>query len=607
MILLAAVGLSDPVQGSGPLKLAYHLRLARPSTHLVEVEILAQQVTDPWLDLVMPAWSPGRYAIYDFAKNVQEFQAQGGEGQPLAWSNRDKQTWRVETGAAGGALQVRYKVFAGDLNGTFSQFDTSHANLNGASIYMYVAGHKEDPLSLSVDAPDGWKIFSGYSLSTEERRFSVRSYDILADTPMEVSRECSLARFREAGKTFRIVAHSYAQSSGEVAKLKEAVEKLVRSEMVMMPSPDFEHYTFLFHFAPDIAQGDGMEHLNSTQIIMRGNPTAPVVEEAIEVAALEFFHLWNVKRLRPAALGPFDYTREDYTPSLWFAEGVTNYYAHVHMLRSGLWSPQQFLRRLENEIQQLESEPGRKLMSAESSSFHAWFYDRAPQMQETNFANTTLSYYNKGALLGMLLDLEIRARSRGEKSLDDVMRKLYNTFYESPATTPYGPGRGYEEHDLLDAVNAESGSDFSGFLERYIRGTDPLPYAEALAGAGMELHTGVAPGSAPSLGVLVQPEDRGLRITAVLPGQAADRGGLARDDLLLAVDEQSLATESLPNRLRIYSPGTEVPITLERHGRRERISVRLDPPATNQYLIEESPHASPEQVRVRQGWLGRMK
>lgn len=606
--VLALFVWNAPAEAKNPqprLKLHYQLALVRPSTHLVEIEIVAANVTAAELDFVLPAWSPGRYAIYDFAKNVQEFEALDAEGRPLPWEKTDKQTWRVENRNGAGEIRARYKVFANDLNGSFSQLDTSHANLNGASIYMYVAGHKPDPLTLTVGAPAGWKVISGFSLSTEEKIFEAPSYDRLIDTTMEISPECSIRTFEQNGKTFRIAVHSYASEPGDLGKLEKGLEKVVRSEMAMMPPPDFDHYTFIFHFASDVSAGDGMEHLNSSQIVLRGEPSAAGVREAVEVAAHEFFHLWNVKRLRPAALGPFDYTRENHTRSLWVAEGITSYYAYLHLLRSGVWNREQFLERLAKEIRDLEDDPGRKLMSAESSSFNAWFFDRAPQMQETNFANTTISYYNKGALLGMLLDLEIRSRTSGRNSLDDVMRSMYTKFYEAPAATPYGPGQGYTEKDFLDAVNSVAGSDLNDFFEKYVRGIDPLPFNKTLALAGLELHAAVAPGAAPSLGVLTAPDDRGVRIRAVLEGGAADRAGLSRDDLLIAVDDLSLATEDLSERLKIYPSGSTVPFTVERHGRRQMIYVKLDPPRKDRDSIEISSAASAEQNRLRESWLGK--
>ena len=590
----------DPA--SSLLQLEYHLILEHPNLHLVTVEITARQVSSGSLDFVMPAWSPGRYAIYDFAKSVQEFQAAGAQGQSLPWTSLDKQTWRVDLRQAGGVVKVRYRVFANDLNGSFSQFDPTHANLNGPSIFMYAAGYKPDPLTLSVDAPKDWQLISGFSASTSERTFQVANYDRLVDTPLEACAEAKLAQFQEQGKTIRVAVHSYDDENTDTGKLLEGLRKIVHAEMALMPAPDFEHYIFIFHFAPEVSMGDGMEHLNSTQIIVRGSLSSNL-DEALENAAHEFFHLWNVKRLRPVELGPFDYTREVYTPSLWLAEGVTTYVSYLSLLRSGLWTRKQFLGRLCDEIRALEEAPGRMLMSAGSSSFHAWYYDRSPQVQETNFANSTISYYNKGALLGMLLDLEIQSRTQGAKSFLDVLASMYHKFYEAPPVTYYGPGRGYEEQDILEAVNEVAGSDFTAFFEDYVRGTAPLPYSRAFAATGLALQISVPEGSPPSIGITSLPDNRGVRVSAVRPGGAADRAGLGRDDLLIAVDDQPLATEDLDKRLRAYPPGTSVPFTVERHGRRDIIFVTLDPPVPTLYTIQELSGAAPQQTALRNRWL----
>ncbi len=608
VITRAATGPAGaPQSEANRLELSYTLDLERPSTHLLQVEITAKQVTEPILPFAIPAWAPGRYAIYDFAKNVQEFTAVGADGKVLSWTQPDKQTWDVNTSGCGGTVHVRYKVFANDLTGSFSQFDTSHASINGASVFMYVVGHKPDPLTLTIRAPQGWKIISGFSMSLTQSTFQVPNYDILIDTPLEISPDSWVNDFEEGGKTFRVAVHSYSSGPDNESNrraLVDGVKKIVHAEMAMMLEPDFSHYTFLFHFDPELKMGDGMEHLNSTDIIVRGSLSGRGLNEALETAAHEFFHLWNVKRLRPEGLGPFDYSREVYTRSLWFVEGVTTYYAYVNLLRSCIWSPQQFLDRLASEIETLRGDPGRALMSAESSSFHAWFYDRSPQMQETNFANTTISYYNKGALLGLLLDLEIRSATRGQKSLDDVMRLMYRKFYQSPPTTYYLSGQGYTEKDILEAVNQVSGRDFTPFFQKYVAGTASLPYNEVLAKVGLMLRIATSPNAPPSLGALVVPVDTGVRIFAVRPDGAADRAGLSSDDILISVDDQSLATASLDDRLGIYPPGAKVLFEVERHLKREFVYVTLDPPQPDQYSIEDLPNATEGEVNLRKLWLG---
>ena len=607
----AGIASAQTAHSAPSLSLQYHLRLERPTTHIMNLEIDAGNVSGPFLDFVLPAWAPGRYAIYNFAKNIEQFEAAGAQGQPLPWMNVDKQTWRVDTRGAGGKVRVTYGAYENDLTGSFSQLDATHANINGASVYMYVAGHKRDPIDLAVETPVDWtkdvKVIDGFTLSPADHDFHVLNYDRLVDTPMEISPDCQVATFQDHGKTFRVAVHAYngpgADVSQPMAKLVDGIKKLVNAEMGMMPTPDFDAYTFIFHFSPYIDLGDGMEHLNSTEIMIRNDLSDSGVTDAIQTAAHEFFHLWNVKRLRPEGLGPFDYTKEVYTPSLWFAEGVTSYFGYWNLLRSGIWGRSEFLKQLADEVGHFQGEPGKGLMSAESSSFHAWFYDRAPQMQETNFANATISYYNKGALLGMLLDLEIRSRTGGAKSLADVMHYLYHECYEAPPATYYGPGRGYSEDDLLKALNVVSGSDFSTFFRDYVRGTQDLPYDDVLKLAGLKLVRTREQGSPPSLGVRAQSTDLGQKIASVIPGGAADRAGLSRDDVLIAVDELSLATASLEDRLKMYPAGALVPFTVQRYGKRLRISVTLGPPSAEQYSIQELPQSTPEEIQIRESWL----
>ncbi|MGH9404849.1 MAG: M61 family metallopeptidase [Terriglobia bacterium] len=609
---LTSAALQSP-SSAGALDLSYRLLLERPTTHLIGVEIQVSGVREPSLDFVMPAWAPGRYAIYNFAKNVQQFEAIGASGQPLPWTCSDKQTWHVETGAAGGAVTVRYRVYANTLTGSFAQFNSSHANINGADVYMYVAGHKRDPLTLELRLPTEWggnaKIYSGFSLSSSQTAFQAPNYDRLIDTPMEISTEDVTTQFTERGKLFRVVVHALGHGDETPAKwtarLTADLEKIVHGEMAMMPAPDFENYTFLFDLTPLITEGDGMEHLNSTEIIVRGVPGADALDPAELDAAHEFFHVWNVKRLRPAALGPFDYTREDYTRSLWFAEGLTEYYSYIFLYRAGLWTRNDLFSALAGEVRELQQDPGRATMSAESSSLHAWFFDRAPQMQETNFANSTISYYNKGALLGLLLDFELRERTGGRKSLDDLMRATYRKFYQAPAASYYLPGRGYTERDILNALNEVSRSDFAQFLSSYVRGTEELPYASVLAGMGLKLDVTPPPLAPPSMGILGQSVDNGVRVMTVRPGSPADRAGLSVGDVLVDVDQLSLATTSLGDRLKMYPVGATVPFTVDRLGSRQIIEVKLGPPAASDYSIEENPGATPDQTRLRDEWLAR--
>lgn len=322
--------------------------MTRPTSHLFEVAIeteLPNELRDKPVQFQMPKWSPGRYAVFDFAKNVQEFRAYDGICVPATTcANKtsrtvtrvDGQTWSVAPSGSA-TLTVSYKVFANDLSGTFSQLDERHANCNGGAIFMYIVGHKPDPVKLSIDPPAGWKIVNGRMDQQNQTEWQFPNWDILIDTPTEIAPDWTQESFEVGGKKYHVVVHSFGPEGGKRAALVRDIEKIVRAETAMWGPPEFSEYTFLIHYAADDHSGDGMEHLTSTQIIEPGALGEPgVYEDTLGTVAHEFFHVWNVKRLRPAELGPWDFTRPLNTRALWVAEGFTNYYGHVMLRRAGL-------------------------------------------------------------------------------------------------------------------------------------------------------------------------------------------------------------------------------------------------------------------------------
>lgn len=476
----------------------YHLSMPRPATHLFEVEIEVEMERDAaidHLDFQMPRWSPGRYSVFDFAMNVQEFSAStlcprtsDCVRAPLPVTRLDDQTWRVQTGAASG-LSIAYKVFGDNLSGTFSQLNERHANFNGGSIFMYIVGHKPDPVRLRIDPPAGWRIINGWSVSPDQREWRFPNYDLLIDTPTEIAPDWTMEQFTFEGKTYRVVVHSLGAEGGKRRALVGQIERIVRAETAMWGAPEFDSYTFLIHFAADHESGDGMEHLTSTQIIEPGSLIDPgMLEETIDAVAHEFFHVWNVKRLRPVALGPWDFTRPLSTRSLWIVEGITNYYGHLMQRRAAIWTEAQLLQTFAQQITQVENAPGSRLMSAEESSISAPFLDGGTHTQRTNLDNTSVNYYPKGEVLGLVLDLLIRRQTEGRASLDDVMRRMYQKFYvESPNDTYYLRGRGYTNEDFERVASEVAGADLTDFFKRYVRGVEAPPYDEALATVGLRL------------------------------------------------------------------------------------------------------------------------
>jgi len=479
-----------------PYNLKYQLSMSNPASHLFEVGItVATPQAEEVIDFQMPRWSPGRYAVFEFAKNIQEVSAASAclpapncKPVSLPVVRLDTQTWRVFPQGARG-VNLTYKVFADDLSGTFSQLDARHANFNGGSIFMYVVGHKPDPVQLSINAPANWRILNAATERADQREWQFPNYDILIDTPTEIAPDFTVDEFKVDGKTYRVMVHSFGKEGGKRAALVRDIERVVRAETALMGTPDYESYTFMMHFDPTAPRGDGMEHLSSTQIITTSALGAKdSLEDALDTAAHEFFHVWNVKRLRPVELGPWDFTRPVNTRSLWIAEGLTNYYGHLMQRRAGVWDDEQFQLVLGQAIGAVENAPGARLISAEEASLIASFIDRGQSAQRTNLAETSVSYYLKGEVVGIVLDLLIRGQTRGRASLDDVMRRMYEEFYvQSPTTTYYLRGRGYTGADFERVAAQVAGADLSDFFKRYVRGTEPLPYDEALAHVGLRL------------------------------------------------------------------------------------------------------------------------
>jgi predicted metalloprotease with PDZ domain len=480
-------------------RITYTISMAEPASHLFDVRVDVEGLAGAdRVDFQMPRWSPGRYAVFDFAKNVQEAQygppcgppADCALGRVVYDADRlDTQTWRAHPEKTWRGLTFFYRVFADDLSGTFSQLDARHANFNGHSVFPYVVGHKHDPVTLKVNAPGGWKVINGQSKGTDQYEFRFANYDLMADTPTEVAPDFHVETFEVKGKTYRVVVHSFGDEGGKRGELARRVERVVRAEVAMMPEPDYEQYTFLFHFDPTARRGDGMEHLNSTQIVETAAlGSGNTLDEAVGTAAHEFFHVWNVKRLRPAGLGPWDFTRPVVTRGLWIAEGFTNYYGKLSQRRAGLWNDEQLYGAYAAAIGGIENQPGVRLTSAVESSLLAPFIDRASHDQKTNLANTLVSYYPKGETVAVALDLLIRGRSKGRASLDDVMCRAYEEFYlKSAGDSYYLKGRAYTIEEFERLASETTGLDLSDFFRRYVHDTQPLPYEEALAHVGLRL------------------------------------------------------------------------------------------------------------------------
>jgi predicted metalloprotease with PDZ domain len=617
-LLLLTISIAVVAQHQ-PLKIHYRLAMPHPSSHLFEVSIEVDRPSDSnidSLDFQMPKWSPGRYAVFDFAKNVQEVSARNvcppGLDCDLAnppITRIDDQTWRVDAGRfkpSGSQTIVffNYKVFANDLSGTFSELDSHHANFNGGCLFMYVVDHKQDPVSLSIDPPKDWRIINGRTDRADQRDWQFPNWDIMIDTPTEVAPDWTEDDFKVDGKDYHVVVHSLGNDGGKRRALVGDIEKIVKAETAMWGPPEFDSYTFLVHFAADGHSNDGMEHLTSTQIIMPGKlADSGMYEEALDAVAHEFFHVWNVKRLRPIELGPWDFTRPANTRGLWIAEGITNYYGHLMQRRAGLWNDAKLWATLAQQINEVENSPGSRLMSAEESSLSAPFIDDAPHAQQTNLANTSISYYPKGEILGVVLDLLIRGKTGGKASLDDVMRRMYEEFYlKSPNATYYLRGRGYKNDDFEHMVSEVAGADMNVFFKRYVRGVESPPYEEAFAQVGLRFVRDVQ--QPVSVGIGADEKDpSNFKVASVRPGSPAADAGLEIGDTINSVAGIKLTSGNLAKVISRYKPGDRVVLTVQRGRRSIQIPIVLGPPLIVNFRIEEMANSSAETKALRAAWL----
>ncbi|WP_322511144.1 M61 family metallopeptidase [Chloroflexus sp.] len=583
--------------------ITYTISMPVPHSHLfhVRIEIGREETGDMLLSL--PAWTPGSYMIREFARHVQEFQATDGEGGPLPWRKVRKDCWLVAAGAAAQVV-VSYKVYAFDLTVRTSHLDATHGYFNGANVFMYVHGHTREPLTLHVDPPAGWQVTTGLAALPPDparpRRasFQAADYDELVDCPVECGTH-RLLTFTVDGVLHRIAI--WGRGNEDEARLLADTQRIVEAQRAMFGSLPYRDYTFILHLTD--GRGGGLEHRNSATNMVDRWTFADQYERYLSLTSHELFHAWNVKRLRPAALGPFDYQNENYTRLLWLMEGATSYYDDLLLVRAGLMSEERYLQKLADEIVQLQSQPGRHLQSLEQSSFDAWIKFYRP---DENSINSSISYYLKGALVCWIFDMAIRARTNGARSFDDVMRYLLQRY---PLEGPGIP----EEGAVLAAIEAIGGADggLRELYDRYVAGVAELDYAAALAVVGLEprwQYRRPRPDGQPPawLGINWRKQGERLLVAAVRSDGPAYEAGVYADDELIAFDGWRVNEERLNQRLLERRPGDTVRLTVFRGDALLEVPVTLA--AAPYDMLSLAPVATPtaEQERMRAAWLGRV-
>ena len=558
----------------------YEVSLDHPEQHLFHVKMIVPNVTEEVM-VQMAAWN-ALYQIRDFSAHVQQVEAFSESGK-VAVEKIDKQTWQIK---ANGTITVQYATYWDEAGPFGTQLNSEHAFINPAMILLYVPDRRGEPAQITfkevlpewgLETANPWSIFQFGGV----RMMLVQSpgYDVLADGPIEIGK---FQEFDLAGVSPRVtvVIHgdnwSRKQVEGDLAKI-------CKYELQLIGGAPFEHYTFILHIGKD-AGGGGMEHANSTAIGVPSDEFLP------GVAAHEFFHLWNVKRIRPASLEPVDYTKEQYTRALWFAEGVTSTYGSYTLVRCGIWNKERFYADLGGAITELEQRPANLWQSAEQSSLDAWL-EKYPLYNEPEFS---VSYYTKGQVLGDLLDILIRDRTDNAKSLDDVLRVMNQDFAMQ--------GKTYRDSlDVRLSAEKVAATSFKEFFRKYVSGTESFSYQQILGLAGLELRK--AERRLATLGFAAERDANGLlTVKAVDPEGPAAKVGLRVGDVIL-----SWNGGAVPRRLERWvsgqKPGDVLKLRIRRDEKLVSIELRLGEIKETVYVVLEDAHAAEKALRIREGLL----
>jgi predicted metalloprotease with PDZ domain len=585
LVLLVAVPL--PAQRVAPVK--YEVSVPAPAAQLFHVRAEFPTRGKDTLYVSLPAWSPGNYEIQNYARYVRHFAAATPTGQPLFWDRADKDTWRVAT-ARSDRVGVEFDYLADTIDLSMARITGEFGQFLGTNLFLYEEGRLDRPAEVRFSLPAGWQVTTALR-GSGAGPYTAPDYHELADAQTFVGKY-GLDSLQVDGKWIRIAVWPADVYSAPVQRtMRTDLQKIAQTENALFGGPPYEHYTVFFNVIREpINFGGGFEHSASQFDIM---PQGGFADDAgnfgdfmVPLLAHEYFHLFNVKRIRPATMWPYDYHAEQYTPLLWWSEGVTDYNADLTNIRSGLWTTDRFLENTAQDMQQVESAP--EPWSEEDGSVATWINEV--------FVNSSQLYYPKGALTGMLLDIAIRDATDNRHSLDDVMRALYTRYYQRR--------KGFTTANLLGLLREVGMPDVDGFYQRYVNGREPLPYESVFPKAAIAVTRATI--SNPFLGVNAQPGDAGkLVVQGVVPGSAAEAAGLEPGDVLLKVGEIETRPDEdwavkFRDRYRGQS-GSPLTLAVVRAGQPMTLTTQVRERTAASFALSPAPAPSAKQARIWRG------
>lgn len=596
--------LAVPAAAVAQAPVRYEVSFPNAVHHEARIVVTFADLRSGPLEVRMSRSSPGRYAIHEFAKNVYAVEATDSRGRPLEVSQSDPYGWVVS--GHDGTVRFAYTLFADRADGTYSGIDATHAHLNIPATFVWARGLENRPITVKFHPPEGsnWKVATQLVPGDAPYTFTAPNLYYFLDSPVELSdfdvREWTIPGSDGRQYTIRIALH-HQGSDEDFDRFAEMAKKVVAEQIAIFGEPaDFDYgtYTFIADYLPWVA-GDGMEHRNST--ILTG--TRPLAGDGalrnLSTLSHEFFHTWNVERLRPRSLEPFDFERANMSRELWFAEGFTSYYDRLAIRRAGLMSDDDYAAAISGSIDAVINSPGRRFHSPVQMSMRAPFVDAATAIDPTNTPNIFISYYTWGSMIGLGLDLTLR--SRFGVTLDDFMREMWRTHGRTE--------KPYTLDDIRAALARVTGdTGFAGeFIDRYITGTDVPDYEALLARAGFLVRK-AAPGRATLGRVRFQSQDGQLFVaTQTLIGSPIYEAGIDRGDRIISLDGRPVTSEAdVAAILADHSPGDRVQVTYEQRGQTRTATITLaEDPTLEVVTFEKAGMAVPDEVRAfRAAWLG---
>jgi predicted metalloprotease with PDZ domain len=571
----------------------YTLSFPEPHTHYVEVRAEVPTGGAPSVDLMMATWTPGSYLVREYARNIDRVTATGAGGAALEVAKTEKDTWRIATGGAP-VVEVAYRVYAREMSVRTNWVEADFAMINGAPTFLTLDDGVARPHEVTIEPAAGWQrsVTGLPEAPGGPHRYVAADFDVLVDSPIVVGNP-AIYEFEVAGVP-HVLANVGEAGVFDGARAARDLEVMVREQVRFWGEAPYDKYVF---FNMLVEAGGGLEHSNST--ILMGSRWTTRTRNAyrgwLELASHEYFHTWNVKRLRPEALGPFDYGTENHTRSLWIVEGLTDYYANLMLVRAGLTNPAEYVGALAGQIESLQSTPGRLVQSVEEASFDAWIkYYR----QDENSVNTQISYYTKGHVLGFLLDAAVRAASGHARGLDDVMRAAY---------ARYSGERGYTPEQFQAVAEEVAGASLEDFWRTHVEAPGEVDYAAALEAFGLRFAPARGINGQAFLGVNTRTDDGRLVVSRITRGTPAHEAGLNVDDEILAFDDFRVTPAGLNARLQQYAAGDRVSVLVARRGELRRLDLTFGNEPPREWTLELDPDASSEQASRRAAWLGQAR